>query len=177
MPFFVCSFKITQYLAYNELKIPPLPPRLLHCIQTVTGCDRMRVQFILIIPKSPPPKPHFKLMSSPMGFPRRSPSLSLMSEICLSNCPFSSTCVSYRVFHSLPGMCKECITKEGRQHESLTPVLITSHTFSIDTVQSVLQFTHRTPQIRHRLVKHLSVAKTKLIRRWSSYFQQQKKQP
>lgn len=39
----------------------------------------------------------------PMGLPRRSSSRSWISEICLSSCPFSSVCVSYRVFHSLPG--------------------------------------------------------------------------
>lgn len=39
-------------------------------------------------------------VNSPTGFPRRPPSLSCMRIVCFSSCPFSSTCVSYLVFHS-----------------------------------------------------------------------------
>lgn len=55
-----------------------------------------------------------------MGFPCRSSSLSWMSDICLSSCPFSSICVSYLVFHSFPGTqnrgkCHTTVTSEDRQ--------------------------------------------------------------
>jgi len=38
----------------------------------------------------------------PVGFPRISSTLSLRIWICLCSCLFSSTCISYLVFHSLP---------------------------------------------------------------------------
>ena len=42
----------------------------------------------------------------PIGFPRRSSSLSCTIAICLCSCPFNSIWVSYLVFHSLPGSCR-----------------------------------------------------------------------
>lgn len=112
-------------------------------------------------------------MNSPTGFPRRPPSLSCMKIVCFSSCSFSSTCVSYLVFHSFSddvrnesviGGKKNC----GGSFKRLnvfklifklilicTSIRIIS-TFAVNTVESLLQFTHGAPQTGHRLLQHFS---------------------
>ena len=50
-------------------------------------------------------------LTLPIGFPRRSSSLSCTIAICLCSCPFNSIWVSYLVFHSLPGSCRQTFAR------------------------------------------------------------------